>query len=67
MSMKQDFRVSSKQGVCVQASNWQAPVASNIIGWCWESDQKQLLLPSALGVIKQGSGLVAWGAGLLRE
>jgi hypothetical protein len=40
MSMKQDFRVSSKQGVCVQASHWQAPVAFSIIGWCWESHHK---------------------------
>ena len=32
--------VSSKQGVHVQASNWKATVAFNIIGWCWESYHK---------------------------
>ena len=31
------FIVSSKQGICVQASNWRAAVAFTIIGWCWES------------------------------
>ena len=36
----QGFIVSSKQGICVQASNWKAPVAFNIIGWCWESYHK---------------------------
>ena len=40
MSMGQGFIVSSKQGICVQASNWKAPVAFNIIGWCWESYHK---------------------------
>jgi hypothetical protein len=24
----------------MQASNWKAPVAFNIIGWCWESYHK---------------------------
>ena len=37
MSMGQGFIVSSKQGICVQASNWKAAVAFNITGWCWES------------------------------
>jgi hypothetical protein len=37
MSMGQGFIVSSKQGVHVQASHWKAPVAFNMIGWCWES------------------------------
>ena len=40
MSMGQGFIVSSKQGVHVQASNWKATVAFNIIGWCWESYHK---------------------------
>ena len=36
----QGFIVSNQQGVRVQASNWKAPVAFNIIGWCWESYHK---------------------------
>jgi hypothetical protein len=40
MSMGQGFIVSSKQGIRVQASNWEAPMAFNIIGWCWESYHK---------------------------
>jgi len=40
MFMGQGFIVSSKQGVCMQESNWQAPVSFNIIGWCWESYHK---------------------------
>jgi hypothetical protein len=35
-------RFYSKQqaGSIMQASNWKAPVAFNIIGWCWESYHK---------------------------
>jgi hypothetical protein len=29
--------VNSKQGTRVQTSNWKAPMAFTIIGWCWES------------------------------
>jgi hypothetical protein len=36
----QGFIVSSKQGVRVQASNWNATIAFNIIAWCWESYHK---------------------------
>jgi len=36
----QGFIGNSKQGICVQASNWKAPVAFNIIGWCWQSYHK---------------------------
>ena len=34
MSIEQGFIISRKQGVHVQASNWKATVAFNIIGWC---------------------------------
>ena len=35
-------RLYSKQEgrVSVQASNWKATVAFNIIGWCWEPNHK---------------------------
>ena len=36
----QGFIVNSSHDVCVQASNWKATVAFNIIGWCWESHHK---------------------------
>jgi hypothetical protein len=51
ISMGQGFIVSSKQGVHVQASNWKATVAFNIIVWCWELYYKQFLLSSALVVM----------------
>jgi hypothetical protein len=59
MSTGQSFIVSSKQGIHVQTSNWKAPVAFNIIGWCWESYHKlNFCSPSALVVIRQGVGVM---------
>ena len=65
MSMGQGFIVSSKQGVRVQASNWKATVAFNIIGWFWESYHR-LNFCSSLHWWSLGKGWLR-GAGLLEE
>jgi hypothetical protein len=48
MSMGQGFIIKSKQGVHMQASNWKAIVAFNIIGWCWVESYHKLNFCSPL-------------------
>jgi hypothetical protein len=40
MSIRARLYSKQKQGIHVQASNWKAPVAFNVIGRCWESHHK---------------------------
>jgi hypothetical protein len=47
--LEQGFIVKSKQGVCVQSSNWKADVAFNIIGWCWEYIINLTFAPLCIG------------------
>ena len=62
-----DFIVSSKQGVHERSSNWEAVVAFNIIGWCWESYHKLNFCSFCIGDHQARGGLVTWSASLLGE